>query len=229
MSDIISNKIWEKWYPEELVSSQFLKKTTCIIHKDKLSKINLIKCVGTNEKKEFYDKEESKISAKSDRKKIIKEQDYKIGIEKSLLELKQKKQIVQKKIDMFLSEFKLELENLDKIIPTHLVHLALKIVAKMVGDTPLIKTSFILNKIKEVIQKESILFYKPKLIIHPDDLDMITKNFGKIFDMHGWSILCDHGIRLGGCKIESDNGNLDVTISTLWRELCRLSFFNEHY
>lgn len=229
MSDITSNKIWEKWYPEELVSSQFLKKTTCIIHKDTLSKINLIKCVGTNIKKECYDKKESKISENIYQKKIIKEEDDKIRIKKSLFELKKQKKIVQKKIDMFLSEFELELENLDKIIPTHLVHLVLKIVAKMVGETPLIKTSFILNKIKEVIQMESIRFHKPKLIIHPDDLDMITKNFGKIFDMHGWSILCDHGIRLGGCKIESNNGNLDVTISTLWRELCRLSFFNEHY
>ncbi|CAL4318626.1 FliH/SctL family protein [Buchnera aphidicola] len=229
MSDIISNKIWEKWYPEELVSSKFLKKTTCVIHKDKLSKINLIKRAGINLKKNFYDKKESKISEKNYRKKNIKEEDRKIEINKSLLELEKQKQIVQKKIDIFLSEFELELDNLDKVIPTHLVHLALKIVTKMVGDTPLIKTSFILNKIKEIIQNESIRFYKPKLIIHPDDLDMITKNFGKIFDKHGWRILCDHEIRLGGCKIESEGSNLDVTISTLWRELCRLSFFNEHY
>ncbi|CAL4042198.1 flagellar assembly protein FliH [Buchnera aphidicola] len=231
MSDIISKKIWKKWYPEELASSQFFKQNTYITHKDQLCKKNSTSLVINNVKKELYSKKESEIYKKNNEESSAEGEKigYEIGVKRGLLEFEKQQQIAQKKIDTFLSDFEVELSILDNTISTHLVHLVLKIIAKIIGDTPLIKTSFILNKIKEIIRLESIHFDKPKLIIHPDDYDVIKKHFGKIFDMYGWSISCDHRMHLGGCKIESKDRNLDATISTLWRELCRLSLCNENY
>lgn len=229
MSDITSKLVWKRWYPEELSSLQCVKKTTYITYKDQLLKNNHTNSPFVDIKEEFYDQKEDKIYKKNYQKNTTKGVvDCNIKTQKNVLEYEKKQQIVQEKINMFLSDFKSALDSLDSIIPTRLIHLTLKIIAKIIGENPLIKTSFILNRIKEIIRLESMHFYKPKLIIHPDDNDLIKKKFGKIFSMHGWSISCDNRIKLGGCKIESEDSNLDATVVTLWHELCRLSFFNEN-
>ncbi|HXK00278.1 MAG TPA: flagellar assembly protein FliH [Buchnera sp. (in: enterobacteria)] len=228
MSDITSKKIWRKWYPEELSLSQCIKKNTYIIHKDQLFKKNQIS-IFSNVKKEFCNQQKTEIHKKNCQKHKNKEAlDYKVEMENSVLEFKNKQKIVQKKINTFLSDFESALDSLDNVISTRLIHLTLKVTAKIIGENPLIKTSFILNRIKEIIKIESINFCKPKLIIHPDDHDLIKKNFGKMFSMYGWSISCDNRINLGGCKIESEDNNLDATIATLWHELCKLSLCNEN-
>ena len=230
MSDITSKKIWKRWYPEELSSLQCIKNTTYVIDKDKLLKHHQTNSVFTDIKKETYNEKESKIYKKNCQNNTTQEVvDDNIRTQKNIFELKKRQQIVQKKINKFLSDFESALDSLDSVISTRLIHLTLKMTAKIMGENPLIKTSFILSRIKEIIKLESIHFCKPKLIIHPDDHDLIKKNFGKIFSIYGWSIACDNRINLGGCKIESEDSNLDATIATLWHELCRLSFFNENY
>ncbi|WP_343192221.1 flagellar assembly protein FliH [Buchnera aphidicola (Formosaphis micheliae)] len=233
MSNITSNKIWKKWYPDELKSEFNISTVKPIVNQKKMLyqlKKNKSQRDPSN-KKEINNLSKNKdySIAYNEGLKKGEEIGYKIGIEQMLSNNNKNHYNEQNKINSILSNFESELNAIDDVIVPKLVQLVLKVTAKIIGETHLIKESMILNKIKEILKTKCIICDKPKLIINPNDKNLVEKHFKKIFNTYGWKIICNKDIHSGGCKIESEGGNVDSTLTTYWRELCKLSLLNENY
>ncbi|XBC40820.1 MAG: flagellar assembly protein FliH [Buchnera aphidicola (Nurudea yanoniella)] len=144
------------------------------------------------------------------------------GFEKALLEFNKKNNFLLMKMNDFLSSFKHELEELDKIISSRLVFLVMNIAKKITENTAYNDDQNLLKKIKEILKDDKIIFNKPTLFIHPDNTEIIEKHFKKIFSKYGWTIFYDKKISRGGCIVRSEDTILDSTIEGRWTELCRL-------
>ncbi|WP_187307828.1 FliH/SctL family protein [Buchnera aphidicola] len=145
-----------------------------------------------------------------------------VGLDKALLEFNKKNDVILTKMNNLLVSFEQSLAELDDVIASRIVHLALSIAKKVIESNSYSNDQNLLNKIRELLRNEKIVFNKPKLFIHPNDKEIVEKNFGTIFSKYGWLVFYDIKVSMGGCIISSGDTILDSTIFGRWTELCRL-------
>ncbi|CAM3884407.1 flagellar assembly protein FliH [Rahnella bruchi] len=122
-----------------------------------------------------------------------------------------------------LGEFKIALDNLDSVIPSRLVQLSLTAARSILGKNIVCDNDVLLEKIQQLLQQETLFKGKAQLWVNPDDMTLVQENVGKSLEAMGWELRADVQILPGGCRITSEEGEFDATMSTRWQELCELS------
>ncbi|SUC40098.1 flagellar assembly protein H [Proteus mirabilis] len=74
-----------------------------------------------------------------------------------------------------------------------------------------------------MLQQEQMFAGDPQLRINPKHIPLIEKELGDSLTAHGWKVVADNSIHVGGCRVVTNDGDLDSTIATRWHELCRLA------
>ncbi|QTF07983.1 flagellar assembly protein FliH [Brenneria izadpanahii] len=145
------------------------------------------------------------------------------GRKQGLEEIQQQQSPMVAQLQQMVTEFQQTLDSLDTVIPARLMQLALTAAKQVLGQAPVCDGTALLNQIQQFIQQEPMFSGKPQLRVHPSDLAQVEEHLGATLSAHGWSLLADNQLHPGGCKVSADEGDLDASLATRWRELCRLA------
>lgn len=145
------------------------------------------------------------------------------GLAQGLAQAREQQAPVQAQMQQMLSEFQHTLDALDGVIASRLMQLALAAARQVIGQTPAVDGSALINQIQQLLQQEPLFSGKPLLRVHPDDLGRVEDMLGATLSLHGWRLRGDPALHRGGCKVAADEGDLDASLATRWQELCRLA------
>ncbi|OAT36712.1 flagellar assembly protein FliH [Proteus myxofaciens] len=122
-----------------------------------------------------------------------------------------------------LAEFKHSLDGLDSVIASRLMQIALTAAKEVLGQPAVCDGSALLAQINLMLQQEQMFSGDPQLRVNPKHIPLIEKELGDSLSAHGWKVVADNSIHIGGCRVVTNDGDLDSTIATRWHELCRLA------
>jgi flagellar assembly protein FliH len=60
---------------------------------------------------------------------------------------------------------------------------------------------------------------RPQLQLNPADVELIRARIGDELQMAGFSIVEDHRVEPGGCRISAANCEVDATLPARWRRV----------
>jgi len=150
-------------------------------------------------------------------------QGHQKGVEKGLAESREQQKETAGRFNHLLEEFNDSLNNLDSVISSRLVQLALTAVRAILGKNSLLDNALLLEKIQLLLKQEKLFKGETELWVNTDDHALVQENVGNTLSALGWALRSDDKTLPGGCRITSDEGELDATMDTRWQELCTLS------
>ncbi|MGL9751908.1 MAG: FliH/SctL family protein [Symbiopectobacterium sp.] len=124
---------------------------------------------------------------------------------------------------LLVSAFQQTLDAMDSAIPARLTQLALTVAKQITDQAPLCDGTALQHQIQQLIQQEPLFSGKAQLRVNPSDLERIEAALGPTLEQHGWRLLADGQLHPGGCKVSTEEGDLDASLATHWHELCRLA------
>ena len=57
-----------------------------------------------------------------------------------------------------------------------------------------------------------------RVFVHPEDLTLVKQGAGEALSTRGAQLLADATLARGGCRIESDLGQIDASVETRWEQ-----------
>ncbi|WP_099134816.1 flagellar assembly protein FliH [Xenorhabdus budapestensis] len=149
------------------------------------------------------------------------------GFEQGLQEVREQQQAIIGQWEALLTDFNHSLDGLDTVIASRLMQLSLTAAQHILGQPAVCDGTALLNQIREFIQQEPLLSGKPQLRVHPQNIPLVEQQLGEILKLHGWRLIADNKLHPGGCKVSTDDGDLDASLATRWHEMCRLAVSGE--
>ncbi|EEF2419652.1 TPA: FliH/SctL family protein [Salmonella enterica subsp. enterica serovar Muenchen] len=149
-----------------------------------------------------------------------KEEGYKQGKEE--LELREQLQYTQ--FSQLLHSFHESLDSLDSFIPSRLTQISLMAVSYVYSGVLNCESSneLLLTRIKKLLKEDSLLKGKFKLWISNEEPDSLFKQIESILCKYDWELHMDPHMKPGGCRITTEEGELDASIENRWESLCHL-------
>ncbi len=145
------------------------------------------------------------------------------GVAQGIQDAQSVQQAAMKSVEEWITSFKLSLDNLDSLIPSRLVQLALQAVQNLHGSGQATNGTVLLEQIKRLMKQDSLLQGKVRVSIHPDDQALIEPVLGEKLAAMGWEVRFDPQLVAGGCRLVTDEAEFDATMETRWQTLCLLA------
>lgn len=136
---------------------------------------------------------------------------YASGAEEARAEIRQLQTLMQA-LDSSLNEVDTELAH-------SLLNLSLEVARKMSGEILQIKPEIILNIVSNAIGNLPHFNQHAHLILHPDDVDLVSKHMGDHLAHGGWKLIGESSINRGGCRIETTHTKVDATVESRWKRI----------
>ena len=111
------------------------------------------------------------------------------------------------------------LNQMDEQLAQSLLDLALEIARKMTGEILREKPETILKIAAEAIGVLPHFNQNARLILHPDDAELVRKHMGEQLSHAGWKIFIDAQIGRGGCHLETEHSQVDATTEMRWKRI----------
>jgi flagellar assembly protein FliH len=144
------------------------------------------------------------------------------GIAQGLADAQAAQQAALKHVEEWITSFKLSLDNLDSLVPSRLVQLALHAVQSLHGSEQASNGNILLEQIKRLMKQDALLQGKVRLMINPDDQALLLPELGDTLAAMGWEVHVDPQLAPGGCRVATDEVEFDATMETRWQTLCQL-------
>jgi flagellar assembly protein FliH len=132
----------------------------------------------------------------------------------------------QKRLEMTLNplaelteNFRHALTSLDTEVADQLIELALITGRQLAGESLSAHPEQILSVVRELLDADTTLNGKPRLWLHPADLELVTAAMGETLAASGWECHPDPTLERGGCRATSAGGGLDASLSTHWKAI----------
>lgn len=147
------------------------------------------------------------------------------GIAQGAAEFMQQQQKQAQQFTQLIDSFQAALDNLDSAMPSRLVQVALTAARAMFGDSIVTGSThtWLLTNIQTLLREENLLQGKAKLWVSPEESPLVQEQLASILQAKGWELCIDTQMLPGGCRITTDEGELDATTETRWNALCTLS------
>lgn len=104
----------------------------------------------------------------------------------------------------------------DAEITESLLALALDVARQVVHRSLRTDPRCILPLVQDLLHAEPALQGEPRLLLHPDDLALVTGTLGTELQAAGWQVRGDEAITRGGCQVQAATGAKDATLETRW-------------
>ena len=147
----------------------------------------------------------------------------KAGLAQGIADAGAQQQQLVSRFSSLINEFQAALDSLDSVIPARLVQLSLNAVRSLFGKQIVCDTSVLLQKIEHMLHENLQFTNHIVLSVSEEDFPLVQQQLGEILAGHHWTLRADEGMAPGGCRVTSDEGELDATLSTQWQRLCNLS------
>ena len=144
------------------------------------------------------------------------------GVEQALAEARaqQEKNVAQ--FAELLQSFQMAIDNLEKVIPSRLVQLALMASRALLGKNQAFDNGALLEKIQTLLQQEPLFQAPAQLWVSAVDFPLVQEQLSEVLTKQGWELRSDEAMLPGGCRITSAECELDATVSSSWQALCQL-------
>ncbi|WP_312053204.1 flagellar assembly protein FliH [Pantoea brenneri] len=147
----------------------------------------------------------------------------KAGRAQGAADVDQQQQLLVSRFSSLINEFQAALDSLDSVIPARLVQLSLNAVRSLFGKQIIFDTTLLLQKIEHLLQENLQFTSHIVLSVSEEDFPLVQQQLGEILASQHWALRADESIAPGGCRVTSDEGELDATLATQWQRLCNLS------
>lgn len=144
------------------------------------------------------------------------------GREQGLAEAREQQAQLAGQFAALLQAFQTSVDNLEKVIPSRLVQLALMAARAAIGKSLACDSSFLLEKIQALLQAEPLFQAPAQLWVSADELPAVRAQLSELLAKQGWELRADDAMLPGGCRITSAEGELEATISGSWQALCQI-------
>lgn len=111
------------------------------------------------------------------------------------------------------------LQRLEGELATTLVALALDVARQVVHRTFEAEPQWIVPLVQDLLHAEPALQGDPRLLLHPDDIVLVTAALGPQLQDAGWHLRADDAIGRGGCTVLAASGSQDATLETRWQRV----------
>ncbi|MER1735179.1 flagellar assembly protein FliH [Proteus mirabilis] len=235
MSDKNTDTNWKPWVPKELIDWELkVKEDTELDEKeDENQEKEVVQQQKVLEQINMLDdmKEKAQKLGHAEGFEAGKNQGYQegyqaglqSGIEEGIRQGIAKQEPFINEWQSLLAEFRHSLNGLDSVIASRLMQIALTAAKEVLGQPAVCDGSALLAQITLMLQQEQMFAGDPQLRINPKHIPLIEKELGDSLTAHGWKVVADNSIHVGGCRVVTNDGDLDSTIATRWHELCRLA------
>lgn len=141
------------------------------------------------------------------------------GVEQARVE----QQALLREAEVWVSNFKLALENLEGLVPARLVQLSLTAVQQLYGTARVTDNQALNAQIRSLMQQDALLHGTIQLYVSPDAFAPVQAALGETLTAMGWELHRDASLAAGGCRIVSPDVEVDASMETRWQALCQLA------
>lgn len=103
---------------------------------------------------------------------------------------------------------------LDEKIENEIVLLCLSIAKQIIRREITLDSGHIISVIREALSLLPISSQKVRVYLHPDDAVMVRKIMAELNEDISWSVSDDITLTRGGCKVVTENSQIDATLET---------------
>lgn len=233
-SDISSQKTWQPWQPENLLGEPVLSVASLHTVSDgegtnseALLQAELSRLRQQAEKKGF---EQGQVHGVEEGKKVGYEDGRILGIEEGRAagkeEMHAQLEELRTRQETLLKNMQAALDNLDSIIPSRLVQLSLSAARSLFGKK-IVNDSvneMLQERIHNLLQDDPLFQQNTQLWVSEEDMEFVSSLFSQTLATRGWKLVADKKMHQGGCRITSDEGEIDESIETRWKMICTQSW-----
>jgi len=108
---------------------------------------------------------------------------------------------------------------LEQELAGHLLDLALDIARHMLRSDVKARREALLPVVREAIACLPDQVQRPQLQLNPADVELVRARIGDELQMNGFTIVEDHRVEPGGCRISAANCEVDATLPARWRRV----------
>ncbi|MDR0806644.1 MAG: flagellar assembly protein FliH [Enterobacteriaceae bacterium] len=229
-----SNRLWQRWKPDNLLDEiaplDVFSRSECEPVSDLTTEaMQQAELTRLRQQAEQNGRTQGLQKGEEEGRKQGYDAGYQQGREEGLAQgiaaglAQQEQQAAQ--FSRLLDAFQDSLDNLDSVIPSRLVQVALTAARAVIGDYIISgKTNAaLLADIRQRLNEDSLLNGSVRLWISAEEPEATRKQLEKLLADHHWELCIDPHILPGGCRISTEEGELDASLETRWQALCSLS------
>ncbi|XTZ39346.1 flagellar assembly protein FliH [Salmonella enterica] len=228
-----SDAKWVKWKPENLLQDAFSPDIAPLAvgqpgdaASDAALQVELSRLRKQAEQKGFAQGQQSgSEEGKKQGYEVGFQQGREEGAAQGLNEFRLEQQRQVEHFSLLIDSFKDALSSLDSVMPSRLVQVALMAVRSMLGESVITANThnFLLTRIQQLLREENLLQGHARMWVSTGDMARVQEHLGGVLQSRGWELCPDAQMLPGGCRVTTDDGELDATIETRWNALCNLS------
>lgn len=115
------------------------------------------------------------------------------------------------RLDQLLKALARPFDELDEMVEKQLVELAMAVVRQLFRREIRIEPSHIIGVVREAIQLLPLASRNVQLNLHPDDAALVRESLAPADGEPAWTIVEDPLITRGGCRVTTENSQVDAT------------------
>ena len=227
MSDLQQLTGWQIWQPEDLCKADMLSDEVQIMDSESTPEQQQAELQRLRRQMEQKGLAQGLAQGIEEGRKQGYDEGYQqgrqAGIEQGLAEIKDRQQQTLAQFNDLLHSFQAALDNLEKVIPSRLVQLALMAARATLGTNVVFDNNLLLEKIQSLLQQEPLFQAPVQLWVSADEFPTVQEQLSDVLAKHQWELRADEAMLPGGCRITSAECELDATVASNWQALCQLS------
>jgi flagellar assembly protein FliH len=107
----------------------------------------------------------------------------------------------------------------DETIAHEVLDLALNLARGMLRTALAVKPELVLPVVQEAIGYLPVFQQPAKIMLHPEDAELVREHIGEELDKSGWRVVHDGAVTRGGCRIDTPQNQIDATAEARWSRL----------
>ena len=137
---------------------------------------------------------------------------YQAGLEKGMKAGEEEIKRRASRFDQLLSALARPFDELDETVETKLVELSMTIVKQLFHREIHIDPSHLIGVVREAIQLLPVASRNIKVHLHPEDAKLVLEALSPADGERAWNVVEDPLISRGGCKVSTDNSQIDAQV-----------------
>lgn len=102
----------------------------------------------------------------------------------------------------------------DEIIENEIVLMCMSIAKQIIRREISLDSGHIISVIREALAVLPVASQKVRIFLHPDDVVLVRKVLAELNEDISWSVVDDLTLTRGGCKVSTENSQIDATLET---------------
>lgn len=143
-----------------------------------------------------------------------KKEGFEFGHKEGLEQSKQELHSYVSHMQQLLASFETPLRDLDNQVERELLSLVIAIVKQLVRREVKSDPNLIVGVVREALSILPVNSRNVRLIVHPEDAELIREIYALGDSELGWSLVEDPVINRGGCKVVTETSQVDATLDS---------------